>query len=153
MTDISHLQDDVAYVRTHVENLERMIAHQIRNNPQAKETATRLFADTPDLARVYLAFSAPASQQAIIANLGLDKSKVSRLVKALVRHDYLRKLNDGTYTWTEFERLLDLSRIAGSAAKLKTKSEQVIGAAETGREANSGTDSDGPEEDTGGRNA
>lgn len=119
MTDIKHLQDDVAYVRTHVENLERMIAHQIRNDPQARQAAAELFAKTPDLAAVYLAFSEPANQQAIVKGLGLDKSKVSRLVKELVRHDYLRKLSDGSYAWTEFERLLGLSR---TAARAKTSS-------------------------------
>ena len=117
MADIKHLQQDVAYVRTHVENLERMIAHQIRNDPTAKETAKQLFRDTPGLARLYMAFDSPQNQQSIGKKLGLDKSKVSRLVTILVRHDYLQRLSDGTFTWTEFHRLLDLGRLAGAALK------------------------------------
>jgi hypothetical protein len=134
MADIKHLQQDVAYVRTHVENLERMIAHQIRNDPTAKETAKQLFESTPDLARLYLAFDEPANQQTIVKTLGLDKSKVSRLVAILARDDYLQRLPDGRYAWTEFHRLLDLSRIANSAIKAqqhgaaKVASEQVTSA-------------------------
>jgi len=117
MTDIKHLQQDVAYVRTHVEKLERMLAHQIRSDPAAKKAAKKLFEDTSDLAKLYLGFDEPSNQHTIVKKLGIDKSKVSRLVAILLRHDYLRKLPDGRYAWTDFHGLLDLERVATAAIK------------------------------------
>ncbi len=119
MPETKDSQANIAYIRTHVDNLERMVRFQISANPQSRELMKETLARRPGMGEVYLALEdRPKTQDELRVELGLSQPTLSRILKELCEANMVDKIPSPAdrktmaYKWTELEKILDVSRLA-----------------------------------------
>lgn len=130
MSDSEHIQKDIAAIRTDVEHLKKMLAFDIAANPQSLARARKQLSTRPNMPHVYLAMeNGPKTQIELAAITGISQPTISRITTQLVKHGFVRPIPAPgqnaqiQYTWTDFENLLDLSRVARELVKDATKTQ------------------------------
>jgi DNA-binding MarR family transcriptional regulator len=140
VSDTEYLQKDIAAIRTDVEHLKKMLAFDISANPQSEARARQRMGSRQNMPEVYLALEdGPRTQQQLVAATGLSQSTVSRVCTQLVKFGFVRPLPAAgrealvQYVWTDFELLLDLSRVARDMVKEASKTLVAAADATAGR--------------------
>jgi len=140
MPETPHAQQDIAYIRTHVEQLEQMVAFEMRANPAAREQAIEAFKRRPRTAELYLALEdGPATQKDLIARLSMDKSKVSKICNELQDVGFVAEVatpdkpGQRSFAWTAFERYLGLSKLARNVDRDEKAAKKKVVAATVGQ--------------------
>jgi predicted transcriptional regulator len=119
MAESKESQENLAYVRTHVDQLERMVKFQISANPQSGESILLRFKQREGMAEVYLALDGdPKTQDEIKVIVGRHQSTVSRVCTELLNAGLvmtvpsLKDRRKTAYAWSGLEGLVRVSRIA-----------------------------------------
>jgi hypothetical protein len=116
-------QNDIAYIRTHVDNVERLLKFQISANPEAREMIRQHLAARDGAARLYLALEEPRTQAELQTQLQLSQGTVSKILTHLLDGTLIMKvpsLNNAkvtAYSRSDLERVLKVSRIARELLK------------------------------------
>lgn len=121
MTDAEDAQIDLAYVRTHLQNIEQLVRFDIAANPGSREAVRAVFEARPGSAKLYLALaSAPLNQEELSKAAGVSQPTVSRICQYLIDGGLITTIRHPDrprvtlYTPSGLERLLGVSRIAKS---------------------------------------
>ncbi len=123
MAESPETHENIAYVRTHVDNLERMVRFQIAANPGSKTAVSDALSAREGSAEVYMALeNGPRTQAELVSALGKTQSTISKIVSRLYDAGLIFKIADprgskqGAYMWSDLEQLLGVSRIARKKA-------------------------------------
>jgi len=127
-------QENIAYIRTHVDNLERMVRFQISANPQSRVLIEQALTRRPGMAEVYLALEDnPKTQDELKAKLNLSQPTVSRILNELFEAGMVEKIPSITdckkqaYKWTDLEQMLNVSRLAKEHLQQQAKATSNTG--------------------------
>lgn len=137
LTESNETQANIAYIRTHVDNLERMLRFQIGANPESRDAVAALLKGRERAAELYLLLSGePKTQDQLTAVMKTSQPTVSRILKHLVDAGIVRKV-EGAYAWSEFEQLVGVSKIARQLVReaSSTTARQARGSAQTVRDS------------------
>jgi predicted transcriptional regulator len=127
MPESKETQNNLAYIRTHVDNLEQMVRFQISASPDSEAAIRRRFEEREGMAEVYLALAdGPMHQDAIAAAVHRSQPTVSRVCQELLRAGLIAPIKRSGvthYAWTDLESLVRVSKIAREhiSSKAKTK--------------------------------
>lgn len=124
MPETPDSQENLAYIRTEIEEIKGFQRFQIAMSRGVREAVTELFEKSRGAAELYLALEAgPRTQEELAAMLGKDRSNVSRSLAPLLAVNLVRKLGGpggsrrGAYAWSPIERLVRASRLARQVIK------------------------------------
>jgi hypothetical protein len=126
-------QDNVAAIRTHINNLEQMLRFQIGANPGNRTAVQERLSARAGLPALYLALAGgPKTQPELSQILSLNQSNISRgltelldagLVAAIPPAGSRRSI---TYVWSPLERLVGVSRIAKELLDIQSSSKARV---------------------------
>ena len=147
MPETEHSQDNLAAVRTHLNNLEQMLRFNTATNPNNRAAVTALFSEGPGRAELYLALEGePKTQPELAAALGVNQSTVSRGLKVLLDAGLAVAIPAGgtrratTYMRSSVESLIGVSRLARAHIAAAAKAiEGKTKRARRGRQTTEGT--------------
>ncbi len=124
MPETKNSEENVAYIRTHVDAVEQLTKFSIAANPNSKEYVKETLASRKGAAEVYLAISVEHSNQdQLIKKTGKSRANVSKILKYLLQNGLIQKYPDpankkvSKYCPTELEKMLGVSRIAKKLSK------------------------------------
>lgn len=119
MAETEHTQENIAYIRTHVDKLEQMVRFEISSNPNSRHRVQGVLEARAGAPEFYLALAdGPKTQEQLARHLGKDKSNVSRIGSYLLDSGLIasvpapEKGGRFAFAWTDFEKLLGVSKIA-----------------------------------------
>lgn len=119
MPESDETHENIAYIRTHVDNLERMVRFQIKSDPESRATVLAVFADREKSADLYLHLEAgPQSQSALACKLKVSIATASRITGHLYQAGLITKVPDpndskqSLYVWSDLEQLVGVARLA-----------------------------------------
>src|SRR5690349_2122014 len=134
MAESEYSQDNLAAIRTHLNNLEQMVRFNTATNPNNKAAIEALFESRSGLAELYIAMEGePRTQDELAAVLTVNQSTVSRMMKILLDAGLAIAIppagsrRQTAYMRSGVEALLGVSRIARARVvkDAKTNSESV----------------------------
>jgi len=124
MPETEYSQENISYIRTHVDNIERMVWFQLASSPTCESYVRKEFAAKKHSARLYLALGAgPKSQDQLISSTHMSRPNVSKILthlEALHWIDSTRNPVDRKqllFKWNGAESVLKLSKVANSLAE------------------------------------
>lgn len=119
MAETKDSQENIAYIRTHVDNLERLVRFQISADPASQRAIRERFAQREGMAEVYLALKdGPRTQEELASTVRRSQPTISKVLKELASHGMVEKMMSSTnpkkmsYRWTDLEGMLKVSKIA-----------------------------------------
>jgi len=119
MAETEHSQENVAYIRTHVDNIERMVWFQLASSPHREDYVTKELKAKRNCAQVYLTLAAGAkSQDQLMKETKMSRANISKLLSYLEERHFIKKHRDPKhqkrllFSWTEAERTLSISNVA-----------------------------------------
>ncbi len=119
MAETEHTQENISYIRTHVDNIEQMTRFAIASNPDCSDFVRRHLENRKGSAEVYLALEkGPKSLDELVTMTRQSRANVSKICTHLRKQGLLQKLQDRQskksqkYSWTDLETLLGVSKIA-----------------------------------------
>jgi predicted transcriptional regulator len=119
MPETEHSQENLAYIRTHVDNIEQLTRFVVASNPQAAKFIEDYLDSKKGAAEVYLALrDGPKNQQELQRLMGQSQANVAKICIHLFEQGIVGKVPDPggaarfKYCWTDLETLLKVSRIA-----------------------------------------
>jgi hypothetical protein len=116
MAETEYSQDNIAAIRTRLDNLEKMTRLSIAANPNSTVHIEDLFRRRAGSADLYLALeSGPKTQEDLSDALGKSRGTVSRILTYLHEEGVIDKLAKSScvlWTWHDMERTLGISRVA-----------------------------------------
>lgn len=119
MAEMSHTQEDIAYIRTHVDQVEQLTRFAIAANPHSSAFIEEYLREKKGAAEVYLHLGEkPLSLEEIMKVAGQSKPNVSKICTHLASKGVIAKMPDPDnsrsfkYRWTDLETMLGVSRIA-----------------------------------------
>jgi DNA-binding transcriptional ArsR family regulator len=142
MPESEYSQDNLAAIRTHLNNLEQMVRFNTATNPNIRSAVEALFSSRPGLAELYLALGGePRTQTALSATLGVNQSTISRTMKPLLDAGLVTAIPPAgmrktTYIWSSVEPMIGVSKLArahiakvekAEDAKRKTRRDATAG--------------------------
>jgi len=146
MPESEYSQDNLAAIRTHLNNLEQMVRFNTATNPNVRAAVEELFKSRPGLAELYLALeSEPKTQPELATALTVNQSTISRTLKVLIDNGLVTPIPPAggrhqTYMRSGVEPLLGVSKIARThvvntvkTTGAKRESNQIESHAETAR--------------------
>jgi predicted transcriptional regulator len=119
-----HTQENISYIRTHVDNIERMTWFQLAASPNRVTYVKEEFAAKQHSARVYLALAdGPKTQDELMKRTGMSRANISKILSHLERLHFIDNMPHPTggkrcgrkqlvFKWTDAESILKLSKIA-----------------------------------------
>jgi DNA-binding transcriptional ArsR family regulator len=123
MAETEYSQDNIAAIRTRLDNLEKMTRLAIAANPNSQIHIAEVFRariGSPDL---YLALeNGPKTQEDLAAILGKSQPTVSRILTHLYESGLIDRLPESgrvLWMWHDMERSLGISRVARRVASAK----------------------------------
>jgi DNA-binding transcriptional ArsR family regulator len=126
-------QDNVAAIRTHINNLEQMVRFQISANRDNRVAVEERLSARSGLGELYLALeNGPKSQVELAAALNVNQSTISRGLKELSDAGLVTPIEPGggrrttTYVWSPLEPLIGVSRIARAMLAKRSESEVTV---------------------------
>jgi CRP-like cAMP-binding protein len=124
MAETEYSQENIAAIRTRLDNLEKMTRLSIASNPNSSthiEAVFRRRTGSPDL---YLALeSGPKTQEELAQLLGKSQPTVSKILAHLHESGLIDKLTESghiLWMWHEMERTLGISNVARRLAIAKS---------------------------------
>lgn len=124
MTETEHTQENIAYIRTHVDRVEQLTRFAIAANPKAAEFIKSYLKERKGAAQVYLSLEAkPLSLDELMRATKQSKPNVSRICTHLANHGIIEQGRDPAnvrsfkYRWTDLENMLGVSKIARRIVK------------------------------------
>lgn len=119
MAETEHTQQNIAYIRTHVDGVERLTRFAIASNPNCVRFIEDYLKQKKGAARVYLHLSGrPLSLIEIMKATRQSKPNVSKICTHLASQGMIAKVIDPEnprsfkYCTTDLESMLGVSRIA-----------------------------------------
>jgi predicted transcriptional regulator len=119
MAETEHTQQNVAYIRTHVDNLEQMTRFSIASNPNCVEFIKEYLKIRKGAPSVYLAMeNGPKKLDELTQITKQSRANVSKICKHLFQQGLIKYVSDPQnakslkYSWTDLEKLLGISKIA-----------------------------------------
>ncbi len=116
-------QDNITYIRTHVDGLERMVRFQMRSDPNVREEAKRLLEARTGAPELYLALgSGPMTQAELVALKFGTQPTVSKVLSHLEDAGFVtrgRRGKDTVFLQSDFEQVVKLSKIARGLVRAK----------------------------------
>lgn len=119
MAETEHSQQNIAYIRTHVDNLEQMTRFSIASNPNCAEFIKTHLGSRKGAPEVYLAMEdGPKKLDELTQITKQSRANVSKICKHLFQHGLIVYVPDPEntksqkYCWTDLETLLGVSKIA-----------------------------------------
>ncbi len=117
-------QENVSYIRTHVDNIERMVRFQLASSPNSAAYVREQFEARKNSADLYLALAnGPKDQDALIKITKLSRGSVSLICTHLEGLNFIAKHRNPTnkkqllFSWTDAETIMKLSKIAKQLTK------------------------------------
>lgn len=124
MPETEHTQENIAYIRTHVDRVEQMTRFAIAANPNCVAFLEDYLQQKKGAADVYLCLAdGPCGLDDIMASTKQSKANVSKICKHLASQGVIAKVPDPgnarsfKYCWTDMEVILGVSRIAKQITK------------------------------------
>ena len=124
MAETEHSQENLAYIRTHVDNIERMTWFQLASSPTRITYVTEEFQSKKHSANVYLALAnGPKSQDQLMKSTRMSRANISKILTHLEGLHFIDSIRNPDarkqllFKWTEAEKILKLSKIAQSIVK------------------------------------
>ncbi|HXI84882.1 MAG TPA: hypothetical protein VNL17_12420 [Verrucomicrobiae bacterium] len=118
---MSDTDQNIAYIRTHVDNIERMQWFQLASSPTKDAYVKEEFAAKKHSAGVYLALGdGPRSQDELMKSTKMSRANISKILthlEGLHWIDSIRTDRKLLFKWTDAENILKLSKIAKPLAK------------------------------------
>lgn len=118
MSETEYSQDNLAAIRTHLNNLEQMVRFNTATNPNVKLAVQDLFKSRPGLAELYLTLEGdPKTQADLVTALRVNQSTVSRTIKVLIDNGLVTPIPSAggrhqVYMRSGVEPLIGVSKIA-----------------------------------------
>lgn len=116
MAESEYSQDNIAAIRTRLDNIERMTRLAIASNPNSQAHIEELFRRRRGSAELYLALAeGPKSQEELASLLGKSQPTVSKITAHLYESGLIDRVNlpgRAAWMWHEMERTLGISRVA-----------------------------------------
>jgi Predicted transcriptional regulator len=116
MAETEYSQDNIAAIRTRLDNLEKMTRLSIAANPNSQVHIESVFRGRAGAADLYMALeNGPKTQEELTGILGKSQPTVSRIVTHLHEAGLIdRRPESGRvlWMWHEMERTLGVSRVA-----------------------------------------
>lgn len=123
MAESSYSEENLAYIRAHLERIEQLGRFNAAANPASRAAVESQLRERDGAATVYLALSeGPKSQDELVAVTNLSQSTVSRICKHLLDYGLVLTIRSpkqarlALYAQTDLERLLGVSKIARKIA-------------------------------------
>lgn len=137
MPESEYSQENLAYIRTDIEQLRQLVRFEISTNPNCRAEVERRLAERAGMPEVYLALeSGPKTQDELAAALGWSQPTISRVCKELYGAGLVGKVPTAAnrrvmaYAWIDLEQLLGISRLARAViARTSVKGGAAKGAA------------------------
>jgi len=124
MAESEHSQDNVAAIRTRLDNIERMTRLAIASNPNSQAHIEELFRRRTGSAELYMALAdGPKSQEELTSVLGKSQPTVSRIITHLYESGLIDRVpvaGHVVWMWHDMERTLGISRVARRLATKPT---------------------------------
>jgi predicted transcriptional regulator len=124
MAETEHTQDNIAYIRTHVDHLEQMTRLALASNPGCAQFIENYLKQRHGAAEVYLHLGEmPMGLEEIMKATHQSKPNVSKICTHLANHGMIDKVPDPDhprsfkYCWTDLEDTLGVSKIAKQIVK------------------------------------
>jgi hypothetical protein len=135
MAETEYSQDNIAAIRTRLDNIEKMTRLSIAANLNSAAHIEELFRRRAGSADLYLSLeNGPKTQEDLIHLSGKSQPTVSRIVSYLHESGLIDRLADSGrifWTWHEMERSLGISRVARRLASAKPTAEAGTGQQDT----------------------
>lgn len=116
MAETEFSQENIAAIRTRLDNLEKMTRLSIASNPRSAEHIEELFRQRAGSADIYLVLEMGPKSQAELAQIsGKSQSTVSRILTYLHESGLIDKIPESgrvLWMWHDMERALGISRVA-----------------------------------------
>ena len=116
MPETEGSQENIAYIRTHVDKIERLVRLDLAANPRSRAYIEETFAAKKHSAKIYLALSGnPKTQEELRALTKMSAANVSKICTHLEERELIQKVRRRKqlyFSWTEAERVLRVSSIA-----------------------------------------
>jgi hypothetical protein len=119
MPETEHTQENIAYIRTHVDRVEQLTRFAIASNPGCAKFIEDYLMERHGAAEVYLRLGdAPMGLEEIMRATKQSKPNVSKICTHLAKHGIICKVRDPDiprtfkYCWTDVEAMLGVSKIA-----------------------------------------
>jgi hypothetical protein len=123
MAETEYSQDNIAAIRTRLDNLEKMTRLSIASNPNSSVHIADLFRRRAGSANLYLALEdGPKTQEGLTQILGQSQPTVSRILTHLHESGLIDRSPGASgvlWTWHDLERTLGISRVARQLANIK----------------------------------
>lgn len=142
MPESEHTQENLAYIRTHVERLEQLVRFEIRANKRSTDAVVEQLTGRTGLAEAYLALEGdrPRTQDELAGALGKSQPTISRILRELYDASLVIKVPSPAnrqvmaYTWSDLESLLGVSKlarriVAGTLRVADANGDRAVGAA------------------------
>lgn len=131
MAESEDTQNNIAAIRTRLDNIERMTRLSIAANPNSQTHIEELFRRRAGSAELYLALAdGPRSQAELAAILNQSQPTISRIVAHLHETGLIDRVPQPgrvLWMWHDMERTLGISRVA---RRLATKPTTKTGVAQ-----------------------
>ncbi len=124
MAETEGSQENIAYIRTHVDNTERMVRFLLSSNANKVAFVQEQFKSRKNSADVYMALAkGPQNQDQIIKTTNFSRATVSTICTYLEERNFIAMNRNPSnkkqmlFSWTDAELTLDLSKIAKQIIK------------------------------------
>ncbi len=119
MAETEHSQKNVAYIRTHVDNIEQMTRFAIASNPNCRQFVEDYLSKKKGAPEIYLALAdEPKNLDDLMGITEQSRSNVSKICTHLFQQGLIGQVADPEnarsfkYYWTDLEKMLRVSEIA-----------------------------------------
>jgi predicted transcriptional regulator len=119
MAETNDSLENLAYIRTHVDNLERLVRFQVSADPASREAIRERFRQREGMAEVYLALGeGPKTQDELSTAVKRSVPTISKILRQLADEGMVAKMPSPNnpkrmvYLWTDLEEMLKVSKIA-----------------------------------------
>jgi len=131
MAETEYSQDNIAAIRTRLDNLEKMTRLSIAANPNSGTHVEDLFRRRAGSADLYLALeNGPKTQEELTHILGKSQPTVSKILTHLHESGLIDRMAEPgrvLWMWHDMERTLGISRVAGRLASTKSPAKAGFG--------------------------
>jgi predicted HTH transcriptional regulator len=131
MAETEYSQDNIAAIRTRLDNIEKMTRLSIAANPNSEAHIENLFRRRAGGADLYLSLeNGPKTQEDLAHLLGKSQSTVSRVLTHVHESGLIDRMAGSggvLWMWHDMERSLGISRVARRLTNAKPAAEAGSG--------------------------
>lgn len=131
MAETGYSQENIAAIRTRLDNIEKMTRLLIASNPNSGAHIADVFRRRTGSASLYLELeSGPKSQEELAHALGKNQSTISRILVHLYESGLIERMpnpSPARWMWHDLERVLGISRVAKRLADVESSTKAGTG--------------------------